>query len=150
MFSPSEEDLEEKEKQEALKKQEERAENKGHPFCFMPFGGGAHKCIGMHFSQMEYKCFLHKFMLTFDFEHRHKSEDVSMMDFPLPKLILDYRSVSKLKSTYTDKLPEQVNPKTGRVHTSESLDLGQGKRRRVGRHQPPGGGVNPRTAVTGG
>ncbi len=39
-------------------------------------------------------------------------------DFPLPRLILEYRSMSKLKSTYTDKLPKQVNPKTGRVHTS--------------------------------
>ncbi|MFW5443126.1 MAG: DNA polymerase I [Methylococcaceae bacterium] len=39
-------------------------------------------------------------------------------DYPLPKLILEYRSMSKLKSTYTDKLPQQVNDKTGRVHTS--------------------------------
>lgn len=39
-------------------------------------------------------------------------------DYPLPKLILDHRGMSKLKSTYTDKLPQQVNPKTGRVHTS--------------------------------
>jgi len=38
--------------------------------------------------------------------------------YPLPKLILEYRSLSKLKSTYTDKLPEQINKKTGRVHTS--------------------------------
>lgn len=37
---------------------------------------------------------------------------------PIPKLILSYRSLSKLKSTYTDSLPEQVNPRTGRVHTS--------------------------------
>ncbi|HEX4299300.1 MAG TPA: DNA polymerase I [Gammaproteobacteria bacterium] len=36
----------------------------------------------------------------------------------LPKVVLEYRSLNKLKSTYTDKLPEQVNPKTGRVHTS--------------------------------
>jgi len=36
----------------------------------------------------------------------------------LPRIVLQYRSLSKLKSTYTDKLPEQVNPRTGRVHTS--------------------------------
>jgi DNA polymerase-1 len=36
----------------------------------------------------------------------------------LPKLILEHRSLSKLKSTYTDKLPEQVDKKTGRIHTS--------------------------------
>ncbi|HEX4909267.1 MAG TPA: DNA polymerase I, partial [Permianibacter sp.] len=40
------------------------------------------------------------------------------LDYPLPKLILEHRQFSKLKSTYTDKLPELVNPKTGRVHTS--------------------------------
>ena len=39
-------------------------------------------------------------------------------DYELPQLILDYRSLAKLKSTYTDKLPEQINPETGRVHTS--------------------------------
>ena len=39
-------------------------------------------------------------------------------DYPLPKLILEYRSLSKLKSTYTDKLPLQVAESTGRVHTS--------------------------------
>ena len=36
----------------------------------------------------------------------------------LPRLILDYRTLAKLRSTYTDKLPEQINPRTGRVHTS--------------------------------
>ena len=40
------------------------------------------------------------------------------LNYPLPKLILDYRSLSKLKSTYTDKLPRMVNPRTGRVHTN--------------------------------
>ena len=39
-------------------------------------------------------------------------------EYPLPELILKHRSMSKLKSTYTDKLPLQVSPKTGRVHTS--------------------------------
>jgi DNA polymerase-1 len=40
------------------------------------------------------------------------------LDYPLPKLLLEHRSLSKLKSTYTDKLPEMINPRTGRVHTS--------------------------------
>jgi len=40
------------------------------------------------------------------------------LDYPLPRLILEYRSLSKLKSTYTDALPQEINPKTGRVHTS--------------------------------
>jgi DNA polymerase-1 len=39
-------------------------------------------------------------------------------DFPLPKVLLEYRSLSKLKSTYTDKLPKMVNRDTGRVHTN--------------------------------
>jgi DNA polymerase-1 len=41
-------------------------------------------------------------------------------DYPLPKILLEYRGCSKLKSTYTDKLPKMVNPRTGRVHTSFS------------------------------
>ncbi|MCP5277865.1 MAG: DNA polymerase I [Thiobacillus sp.] len=42
------------------------------------------------------------------------------LDHPLPRLILDYRALAKLKSTYTDKLPGMVNPATGRVHTTYS------------------------------
>ncbi|WP_221050142.1 DNA polymerase I [Shewanella carassii] len=40
------------------------------------------------------------------------------LDYPLPKIILEHRSLTKLKSTYTDKLPLMINGKTGRVHTS--------------------------------
>lgn len=40
------------------------------------------------------------------------------LDYPLPKVILEHRGLSKLKSTYTDKLPQMINPITGRVHTS--------------------------------
>jgi len=40
------------------------------------------------------------------------------LDYPLPAVLMEYRSLSKLKSTYTDKLPEMIDPKTGRVHTS--------------------------------
>ena len=39
-------------------------------------------------------------------------------EYELPKLLLQYRSLSKLKSTYTDKLPLEINPSTGRIHTS--------------------------------
>ncbi|NNG24564.1 DNA polymerase I [Telluria aromaticivorans] len=39
-------------------------------------------------------------------------------DYPLPKILLEYRGMSKLKSTYTDKLPKMVNARTGRVHTN--------------------------------
>ncbi len=42
------------------------------------------------------------------------------LDYPLPKILLEHRSLSKLKSTYTDKLPQMVNCKTRRVHTSYS------------------------------
>ena len=40
------------------------------------------------------------------------------LDYPLPKVILEHRGLSKLKSTYTDKLPLMINPLSGRVHTS--------------------------------
>ncbi|CAI1128553.1 DNA polymerase I [Serratia rubidaea] len=40
------------------------------------------------------------------------------LDYPLPKVILEYRGLAKLKSTYTDKLPQMINPVSGRVHTS--------------------------------
>ena len=40
------------------------------------------------------------------------------LDYPLPKVLLDYRGLAKLKSTYTDKLPQMVNANTGRVHTN--------------------------------
>ncbi len=43
---------------------------------------------------------------------------VLAVDYELPSLVLEYRSLAKLKSTYTDKLPRKINPRTGRVHTS--------------------------------
>ena len=44
--------------------------------------------------------------------------ELAEQDHALPKLLMEYRSLSKLKSTYTDRLPEQINPRTGRIHTS--------------------------------
>ena len=40
------------------------------------------------------------------------------LEYPLPKVILEHRSLAKLKTTYTDKLPQLINPSTGRIHTS--------------------------------
>ncbi len=45
-------------------------------------------------------------------------EDLAFKGHKFPKLILDWRQVSKLKNTYSDSLPEHINPKTKRVHTS--------------------------------
>ncbi|MBB3103261.1 DNA polymerase I [Azomonas macrocytogenes] len=44
--------------------------------------------------------------------------DLAEQDYPLPKVIMQHRTLSKLKGTYTDKLPQQINPRTGRIHTS--------------------------------
>ena len=44
--------------------------------------------------------------------------ELAEQDYELPKVLMQYRSLSKLKSTYTDRLPEQINPRTGRIHTS--------------------------------
>jgi DNA polymerase-1 len=40
------------------------------------------------------------------------------LDYPLPKVLMEYRGLAKLKSTYTDKLPLEINKRTGRIHTS--------------------------------
>ncbi len=42
------------------------------------------------------------------------------LDFPLPRVLLEYRGIAKLKNTYCDKLPQRINPATGRVHTHYS------------------------------
>ena len=45
--------------------------------------------------------------------------------YALPRIVLDYRALAKLKSTYTDKLPELINPRTGRIHTSYNQAVAQ-------------------------
>lgn len=45
----------------------QRQENNNHPFCYNPFGGGAHKCIGLHFATLMAKCFMHQFLLRYDY-----------------------------------------------------------------------------------
>ena len=61
-----------------------REEHKNHSFCYMPFGGGAHKCIGMHFANMIVKCFMHQFLLKYEWSLPEGYEP-KMESFPLPK-----------------------------------------------------------------
>ncbi|NQZ67544.1 MAG: cytochrome P450, partial [Lentisphaeria bacterium] len=62
----------------------ERAEHKNHSFSFTGFGGGAHKCIGMHFAKMQVKLFMHQFLLTYKFE-TPKNYNPKFQMLPLPK-----------------------------------------------------------------
>lgn len=62
----------------------ERAEQKGHPFLYVPFGGGPHKCIGMHFANMQAKLFLHQFLLKYRFR-TPENYYPKMVYVPLPK-----------------------------------------------------------------
>ena len=62
----------------------ERAEHKRNNFAFTPFGGGAHKCIGLHFASMQVKCFLHQFLLRYRFSVPDDYNPKLMM-IPMPK-----------------------------------------------------------------
>ena len=63
---------------------EGREEHKSHSFAYMPFGGGAHKCIGMHFANMIVKCFLHQFLLNYEWSVKPGYKP-KLEAFPLPK-----------------------------------------------------------------
>lgn len=64
----------------------ERAEHKRHPFAYAPYGGGAHKCLGMHFANILAKVFLHRFVLSYAFSvpdgYRY---DVQLLPIPKPR-----------------------------------------------------------------
>lgn len=62
----------------------EREEFKSHSFAYMPFGGGAHKCIGMHFASMIVKCFMHQFLLKYEYSVPENYAPRKEY-FPLPK-----------------------------------------------------------------
>jgi len=61
-----------------------REEHKGHSFLFIPFGGGAHKCIGMHFAKIQVKCFLYQFLQRYRFTVPDDYDPWLMM-VPMPK-----------------------------------------------------------------
>ena len=62
----------------------ERMEHKRHSHSYVPFGGGAHKCIGMHFAIMNAKCFMHQFLLRYRFSVE-EGYCPKMQTLPLPK-----------------------------------------------------------------
>ena len=62
-----------------------RQEHKSHSFAYLPFGGGAHKCIGMHFAAMIAKNFMHQLVLHYDYSLTSVQDNHKMDYFPLPK-----------------------------------------------------------------
>jgi cytochrome P450 len=67
---------------------EGRQEHKQHPFLWAPFGGGAHKCIGLHFADMLFKCVLFQTIKQFDFKFVNESQakgKIQPLPFPKPK-----------------------------------------------------------------
>lgn len=72
----------------------ERGEHKQHPFLFHPFGGGAHKCIGMHFAQMVFRIFLFHLILRHEIQLRPDYDpDLQYLPMPKPKDNLPLRLV---------------------------------------------------------
>jgi cytochrome P450 len=64
----------------------ERAEHKRHAFGYVPYGGGAHKCLGMHFANILAKVFLHRFVLSYEFSVADGYVyDVQQMPIPKPR-----------------------------------------------------------------
>ena len=73
---------------------EPRNEHKRHTFSFVGFGGGAHKCIGMHFALMQVKNFLHQFLRRYEFRLADGFSG-KMQTVPLPKPMDDLPIVLK-------------------------------------------------------
>lgn len=68
---------------------EARAEDKAHPFLWVPFGGGAHKCIGLHFGEMEVKAILHQLLLRYRWsvpEGYEMRQDFTSLPIPKDRL----------------------------------------------------------------
>jgi DNA polymerase-1 len=92
-------------------------EKKAHELAEQPFNLGSPKQIGEIFFEKL------KLPVVKKTPSGAPSTDEEVLqklaeDYPLPKVLLEYRSLSKLKSTYTDKLPKGINKETGRVHTN--------------------------------
>ena len=92
-------------------------ETKAHELAGGPFNLGSPKQLGeILFNQLELPV-----LRKTPKGAPSTAEDVLAelaLDYPLPAVLMEYRGLSKLKSTYTDKLPEMIDARTGRVHTS--------------------------------
>ena len=94
-------------------------EQQAHQLAGQPFNLGSPKQLGeILFQQMQLPVV--KKTATGQSSTDEEVLQELAANYPLPKVLLEHRSVSKLKSTYTDKLPLMVNVKTGRVHTTFS------------------------------
>ncbi|HUN91100.1 MAG TPA: DNA polymerase I [Burkholderiaceae bacterium] len=93
-----------------------RLEAEAHRLAGQPFNLGSPKQIG---EILFGKLGLPVVKKTASGAHSTDEEVLEKLarDYPLPRVLLDYRTASKLKSTYCDKLPAMINPATGRVHT---------------------------------
>jgi DNA polymerase-1 len=92
-------------------------EQQAHQLAGMPFNLGSPKQLGeILFRQM--KLPVVKKTATGQPSTDEDVLEALAADYPLPKVLLEHRALAKLKSTYTDKLPQMVNPRTGRVHTT--------------------------------
>ena len=92
-------------------------EREAHEIAGQPFNLGSPKQIGEILFQQQKLPVLKKTATGAPSTDEEVLEKLAL-DYPLPAKLLAYRSLSKLKSTYTDKLPLMINPQTGRVHTT--------------------------------
>jgi cytochrome P450 len=71
----------------------ERAEDRGHRYAWAPFGGGAHKCLGMHFATMQAKLFIREILRGHRIEAQHSRTRWQMAPIPKPACDLPVRLV---------------------------------------------------------
>ncbi len=92
-------------------------EQQAHALAGRPFNLGSPKQLGQIFFEEMKLPVIAKTPTGAPSTNEDVLEELAL-DYPLPKLVLEHRGLSKLKSTYTEKLPELIQPHTGRVHTS--------------------------------
>lgn len=100
-----------------LGKRLEELQTKAHELAGRPFNLGSPKQLGQILFEEQKLPALKKTPKGAPSTSEEVLQELAL-DYPLPKVLIEYRGLSKLKSTYTDRLPEVINPTTGRIHTS--------------------------------